>query len=213
MTPGQNLILTVFGRKGSGKTTLVKKIVAEFPRVLIVDTNGEYDDAVGIVFHNLDEALEYLTAVSNTNDAFSMAYVPLDMPKDGLDFLEVAFTVPGTLVVLDEAHMYCSSSTMPTPVQKLVRLGRHRSISQVYVAQRPASLPRDITAQSDVVVSFQQHEGRDLEYMGKLFGRSAEGLKTLAPYTVEVFGDVERAPFAVQKQMAKKGVAEQGSLF
>ncbi len=209
----ENLILTIFGMKGSGKSTLVKKILPEFPRVIVLDTNQEYERDVAVIFSDLLEAVDFLKGYAENDDPFSMAYVPDELPEDGITFLRMAATVPRSLVVVDEAHMYCSASVMPYPVQRLVRLGRHSEISQVYVAQRPAALPRDLTAQSDLVVSFRQHEGRDVAYMTGLFGRSAESLKTLSDYRVEVYGDTRKAPQAVLDARAKKAVDAQGNLF
>jgi hypothetical protein len=209
----QNLIVTLLGRKGSGKTTLAKDIIPEFPRVVILDTNGEYASVATVTFSTLEPALAYLVQRSKDDAPFVMAYTPDSTPQDGLDFLRVVFEVPRILVLVDEAHMYCKANQLPDEISKLVRLGRHREISQLYIAQRPASLPRDITAQSDVVASFQQHEGRDIEYMAKLFGQEAEGLKTLARYRVVIYGDRDRAPLAILQAEAKKPLTGQTSMF
>lgn len=213
----RNLVITVLGRKGSGKTTLVKKLLTEFARVVIVDTNREYTDEVAVVVSKLDDALAYLEDVAKRpkDEAFSVAYIPAEIPEDALDFLKVVFTLENVLVVVDEAHMYCSAHTAPQEILKLVRLGRHRELSQVYVSQRPSTIPRDVTAQSDLIVSFQQHEGRDIEYMARLYGREADSLKRLKPYTVEVFGTdqaMETLPVSIEKARGKKGVDGQLSL-
>lgn len=217
MTAKRNLIVTMLGKKGSGKTTLVKAMLDEFPRVLIVDTNREYADSVDVTFSELPEALDYLKNVARqpADQPFSAAYVPEDIPDDALDFLRVAYTLENFVLVLDEAHMYCRASVIPQPIMMLVRLGRHRAISQIYVSQRPSTIPRDMTAQSDLIVSFQQHEGRDIDYMTRLFGRDADSLKRLKPYTVEVFGTaeaLESLPLAVEKQRSKKAVDAQINL-
>jgi len=215
----ENVIVTVLGRKGMGKTTLVKELIREYPRVVVLDTNGEYGDAVAEQYGELGEAVHRLAEVApvESHSSFSIAYVPDQIPEDGLAFLSVAWEVTDCLVVVDEAAMYCASFVLPDEISKLVRLGRHRAISQVYVAQRAASLPRDITAQSDCVVSFQQHEGRDLEYMRQLFGERAEALRTIPKYKLMLFGDAEKAPLAALArgpvEPPQNRVDTQGKLF
>lgn len=54
-----------------------------------------------------------------------------------------------------------------------LQYGRHHSISNVLVARRPSELDRMATAQADVIISFRQHEPRDLEYIRAIGGQAA----------------------------------------
>lgn len=192
----QNLIAFFAGRKGSGKSTLVKECVAEFPRVVILDTMGEY----GKEEQTLESAIQGLLAVSDKRRFFYP--VRLVHPEDGLRVLRVVYDIPDSLVVVEETSFYCSPSYLPDEMARLVRYGRHRQISQFYVARRPAEIHRDLTAQSDIIVSFVQHEPADVEYLRKVMGPKAELLPRLPKYAVMVSGDIEKAPLAVLERIA-----------
>jgi len=181
-----NLIVTVMGMKGSGKTTLVRELVAERRKVLIIDTACDYSpkrDGV-TVFHEWEAGLR---ALAETPKLSRYRYALRGLPDECLDYLRVAFELPGVLVVLEEAPYYCSPAKLPAEVARLVLQGRHRSIDQVYVTQRPSLVHRNVTAQSDILVSFAQHEPRDLKYLEQVAGAEfAERVQGLRDFQVAV---------------------------
>ena len=192
-----NYVISVFGHKGSGKSTLVKELVAEHKRVIVFDTMGEYDDAI----EDYNTAVRELGRVQDAR-RFRVA-IRLPEDDDALDAMEVAYEVPRCLVVFEETSFYCSPSTMPTILKKFVRYGRHREISQVYVSRRPAEINRDLTAQSDLIVSFRQHEPNDVDYLRKLMGSQADKLPHLREYRIIASGDVDSAPLPILERLAK----------
>lgn len=216
-----NTIVTVFGRKGSGKSTLVRQIADEFPRVTVIDTLGEY----GVRTHTARNLVLPSTimpgwTVTQTKVQGGAAIVRLaKLPEfrlslraadtvDLLELLEVVYEVPDQLVIVEEASFYVSPSQLPPQISTLVRVGRHRRISQVYVARRPSELHRDLTAGSDLVVSFQQHEPRDVEYLVKLAGPEAASVKSLKRFKVWAYGDLSKAPLALLHRLPEKRLAE-----
>lgn len=198
--PNENVIIALFGTKGSGKSTLARAIVEESPRVVIVDMLGEYD--ADVVAVSVDQALAEMVSKEHAS-AFSLS-VRLSESDDYLDVLECAYHLTDTLLVIEEASFLCSAANFPPELSKLVRYGRHRRISQLYISRRPAEVARDVTAQADLLVTFRQREPRDLDYLyscapgarmsRREFGAYVEGLPD---YRCAVFGDIDVAPMAV----------------
>lgn len=207
----ENVIISIMGRKGSGKSTLVREIVnsGDFPRVFVLDTNGEYGVEDGFqVFHNVGAGARAMVRVRNKPE-FRLSLRDKDTGRL-IRLLEVAFEIPDTLVIIEETHFYASPSFLPEELSSLVRLGRHRAISQIYVSQRPSGLNRNLTSQSDFIVTFRQTEPRDILWLAQVAGGGAEDVRTLPDYKVRVWtmGDPEKMPLAiVQRIPAKKQLA------
>jgi DNA helicase HerA-like ATPase len=187
-----NTIASFFGRKGSGKTTLVKRCMREFRRVVTLDTLGEYDGEVCQGFEPCLVALE--RAEHRKRFALSLRCSALD---DMLDLLAVCYELRDALIVVEETSFYCTASTLPDELAQLVRYGRHRELSQFYVSRRPAEISRDLTAQSDVIVSFAQTEPRDLDYL-RAAGGDTELIRSLPKYRFAAWGpDMSKAAIPV----------------
>jgi len=203
-----NLISTVVGRKGMGKSFLTRKIVAEAPRAIILDTLGEYDGRGMDVVWGRDRSIRAMAAAAKKR-RYKLALRGLD-EDEMLDALEMVYEIPDSLVVVEEASMVCRASFLPREMAQLVRYGRHREISQLYIARRPSELPRDLTAQSDLVITLQQKEPRDILYLratgfdeGELIALSRLPDDKARGYIL-VHGDLAAAPLPVLEQLARQ---------
>jgi len=204
----QNRVQVIVGRKGSGKSTLVAEIMASEPRVICIDSMAEYDRLPGgrrmEVLEGTDACLDAIVEADERRSSFRLACRTLDVDEN-LDLLGVAYHCPGTMIVVEESSLYCSPQSFPREIAQLIRYGRHKQLDLVFVARRPAELHRDLTANADVLVTFQQQEPRDLEYLRAFYGDDVEDLPTLPPYHVRVFGDLSRASSPVLERIATQG--------
>lgn len=205
----QNLVLSIFGRKGSGKSTIVREIVVEHDRVYYLDSMGEADASSGFeVVHGMEACVSAIMGTRGKKK-FRLS-LRMDDTEELITLLdliyEVAETLPGCLVVVEETSFYCSPSFLPSEISKLVRYGRHRGIDQVYIARRPSEIHRDLTAQSDLIVTFAMHEPRDLAYLAQIAPtrEEAERVRNLPKWKVAAWGDMDRVPLAVLAQMHEK---------
>lgn len=189
MPGNKNLIVSVFGRKGSGKTELTHKMLREYPRVIAFDTVAQYGEDRGfIVVHGREAGARALERIEHKAE-FRIA-LRADETEDLLALMEVAYAFEDVLVVVDETPWYCTPQKLPRELSMLVRLGRHRRISQFYVAQRPSEIHRSITAQSDIIASFVQREQRDVQWLIDAGGGAdAEHVAELDKYKLIAFGD------------------------
>lgn len=198
-----NLITAVIGRKGSGKSTITREMIAERDRVVVVDTLAEYGSDCGCeVVDGYDACLDAL-ADSERRRKFKLALRCLDVDEN-LDLIGVCYEIPNHLVVIEEASMFASPSSLPPEIAQLIRYGRHRSIDQIYIARRPAELHRDVTANADLLITFQTQEPRDLLYLRGFYGDEALELSRLPLYEIKVFGDMSKAPRSVLYRLAEQ---------
>jgi len=195
-----NLIISNFGRKGSGKTTLSREIMAEHPRAVVIDSLGEYDEGFTVCNGKAD-CIEAIMSVRDEK-RFRLSLRVLD-PDENMELLELIFEVPKTLVVVEETSLYAKPTYLPEGIARLVRYGRHREIDQIYMSRRPSEIHRDLTAQSDIIVSFRQQEPRDIKYLRDFMGPEAETVRHLPEYKVFAWGELHRAPVAVVERLWK----------
>jgi DNA helicase HerA-like ATPase len=206
----ENIILAVFGRKGQGKTYLVRQIAQEWDRVVVIDTTGEYKEEDGYtVVYGVIECAHALVA-ADKQDRVRLS-LRTDNTDEAIDLLVIINAMSDLLVIVEEAHFYCSPSQLPDAVSKLVRLGRHRNLSSIWVAQRPAAVNRNVTSQADLIISFAQREPRDIAYLVQVGGQEGLAVQHLATYRrggppapiVVIGDDLSKAPLVVLERMRR----------
>lgn len=208
----ENFIVTVLGRKGSGKTTLAMAMLKEHNRVVALDTMGQYSprsrDDLCVTFNAAIAAL----ARTDARKKFVIS-VRLDDVEDYADILDLCYHVPRSLIVIEEASLFCSPFNLPTCLSRLIRYGRHREISLLFIARRPSELHRDVTAQSDAVVTFAQSEPRDLQYLSAYAGRDVtREVRSLPLYRCAAYMPVavsrSKLPLAVRASLARGSLVQ-----
>lgn len=201
----RNHVVTVTGRRGSGKSVLIaKRIVPTFPRVLTVDWTGEaretYPGAAEV--YGLDATIDALQAMHKGNRDLEtgapgewhliVVCDPSDVgtlcsmlaPRyDGGKTPALAAVVGGVCLECHEMDVIApvSGAGSAAQVADAIARGRHARLSFVCAAQRPAQVLRLLTSQSDSIYAFRAHEPRDLQWLrqagGELLAETARGLK------------------------------------
>lgn len=175
----KNLIVCIFGRKGSGKTNLARSVLLEQRRVLVVDSIGEYE---GCQIYNPEDLADYLNA--RGEGPFRVSY--RDKGLDGRE-MDVKFRmiqdVRRCWIGFEEAGKWIGPSSGFPEARWFPNYGRHNAISMLFVARRPTEISRDVTANADAVICFQFHEPRDLQYIREIGGDdAAERIAALGPH-------------------------------
>lgn len=188
-----NWVGSIFGQKGSGKSFLARQIAADEQRVLIIDNMGEYLEADVIEgFQNCVKAM----VQAEGRASFRLALRARSVEED-LKLLYLAEKMTHITIIVDETSKYVSASYLPPEFEQLIRYGRHKAINQLYMSRRPSEIHRELTAQSDFVVTFRQHENRDIQYLRGRFGDSAFKAANLGQYQVMVYGSDAKLPWPV----------------
>ena len=196
-----NYVLFIGGRKGSGKTYLAKEIAEGEDRCVSIDNLGQFDNMEVCTGY---EACARALVKAEKRKKFKLALRTNSVEED-IRLMGLVFLMQKVTLICDETSKYVSPSFMPEEIEQLVRYGRHQAINQVYMARRPAEINRELTAQADVIVTFRQHEPRDVKYLSDFMGPEAKQSKNLGNYKVMVWGDEEKAPLAVLERANEPG--------
>lgn len=169
----ENRVVAIFGRKGFGKSTRARSLVADLPRVIVFDPMRDYP--TGAVARSFGEAVDYLTRVRLGR--YRLVLRSLD-EQDELDLIALAVhgspehpLLPGATFLIDEADRLCSPNWMPPALHRAVNYGRHFGVSQIYVSRRPRRINRDITANADEIHVGATQEPADLSYLAEFITR------------------------------------------
>ncbi len=158
----QNRIIGIAGRKGSGKSTVARRILERSPRVFVFDGVSDHR-WVPNSFDDLDEADQFLIWAEG-QDYFAGRYIPeFNLEGDFEECCDLVWHQGDLLFGVEEVPMLCSASYLPPAFDRIVRLGRHRKISVLWTAQRMAEVARRLTAATDVFILFAHTEPRDLD--------------------------------------------------
>ena len=169
-----NLIIFIAGKKGSGKTSFAKKsVLPAFSRLLVIDSLSEYEN--GFIVNSIPDFINVVEANYN-KPFFTIIYRPLDEKE--AKFFEIVKELHDVSIVIEEADMYSNPYKQDKNFERLVRYGRHFSQDLIVISRRPAEISRNVTAQADIVLTFQQTERRDIDYF-KYYTDQAENLSKL----------------------------------
>jgi len=175
-----NEVIVIFGKRGSGKTTLAKKLLLGRKRLFIFDTLREYK--VGLVTDDIHRASEFL--LEHEHSIFRISYSPEIEDKRAFNYVcELIYTLKNVTFLIEEVDNYCSALMIPETFSKIIRYGRHQDISIIATSRRTAEVPRLLTSQATDFFIFSHHEPRDLDYFSHLFNpgisEKIRNLKTL----------------------------------
>lgn len=182
--------MAVFGLRASGKTTWVQRLLASRRRVLVLDPNDEYGCRRGWSrVEGPDEALAHLLRVKapDPSRVYRIACL-VEGVEDARAYLRIAWTLRRSWVVAEEVPEYASPGWAPPELRRLLRRGRHRGISVVATAQRPAEAPATLRSLADLIVAFRLAHPLDLEAVRPWLGEHAEELPRLGVGQFRYYG-------------------------
>lgn len=209
--------VAVFGRRGSGKSTLVKRQFVKGARRLIVfDPMGEYAREVrGVRGFTSLRALGCHVA-SRWSMGFKVAYTPGSDEIGALHRLsaflwEACEGYEGgrdrtkTTLIVEEANLGFPSTMLPPGrdgFRRLILQGRHRGVEIVGVTQRPAKVHPDFRSNCSRLYVFALADHVDVQAMTQIVGPAearAIRVQENHHYTVIEGGRIERGQNNVTK--------------
>lgn len=172
-------VVVVLGRRGSGKTTLVKSRLDAFSRVLIVDPEHEYTGEtytdLGALWADVRGASTFRAVYRPTRGVVS------DVEIAAVDILaQIALEVGNVLLVIDEADRYVVAGKNLSPYLRLcVDQGRHRGVGICAIARRPARLSKDLIENASALFLFHTHGAHSRAYLADIIEGDAADLSKL----------------------------------
>jgi len=165
-------IRLVIGKRGSGKSVLVKHMIRNERRLVIYDIMSEYTEAVTFDDTQKLWLVNFWRQVYKGN--FRIVYRPL-RPKDEIDWLAQAVYALGDLTfVVEEIDAVCTPFDMSPWMQAIIQRGRHMNIEMIGVTPAPFGIHRDLTRQAKDIFVFRTKEPRDIQYLRRLLGEAIE---------------------------------------
>jgi hypothetical protein len=181
--------LTLYGCRGSGKSTRAKTLLKEYPRVVAFDPMAEYAKDKSLGFRRADTIKDVRDLLkANWAKPFKISYVPsgdfvsrlhhlseliwhVQKPyDDGRDNRKI-------LLLIEEANMGYPNQKLPphlTGAQRLVLQGRHRGVEIMGITQRPALVSADFRGNVDEVYIFKQSQPLDIAAITGVIGKEHE---------------------------------------
>jgi len=171
------MIITIFGKKGSGKTTLSKEIMVNLGgRVVFLSPveNVNFENTEIWDIADIEEKMEKMKPgeilVIKLAEVEAMEIVAMQAIYDG----------EGFTIIIDEIERYKMSSELSS----LIHYSRHFKVNLVCNTRRYTDVPRLLTSQSDLLYVAQTHEPRDIQYLKDFMDpESVEAIKKLPQHT------------------------------
>lgn len=194
-------VICVIGRRGSGKTTLVKYYL--LPRLqpfIIYDSIGEYSD------------IENCSLVESESDLFDLlearANIRIVPGTGGGDLEKICYIlqkgVQNYHLFVDEFHvLYDHHMTFAADnpnFKKLVLLGRHKGLGVIISTQRPTDIPKYVLSQATVVYCFHVYHKQDVTFLSNIVNEAAI---TSTLNTYEFFEIQLGTPFSITRKKLK----------
>jgi len=168
----EKLITIVIGKRGSGKSFMVKHEIAGKRRLVVFDVMAEYKHGVCFEHEDLDALLTFWHA--HYKGAFRIIYRPAKA-KEEIEWISRGCYVLGDVtMVAEECDAFCSPSFIPEWFSYVVNRGRHKHIELYAVMPAPFGIHKDLKRQAKVARIFRLTEPGDIKYLKDIFGESIE---------------------------------------
>jgi len=173
----KNKIIGAIGPKGSGKTHSVAEYIRTLDRVAVFDLVHE----AGYISDNSEIYQGTLQQFGQSllRDNFCSIYRPTKYSIEGdlvvcpsfETIVKLCYLRGNMTLVIDEAHLLCTSRSCPPMLTISNLIGRHRQLSLVYVAQSFAAITRPLTRNTDEFWFWRIIEPVDLDGIRDRCGR------------------------------------------
>lgn len=174
----QTLRAFIAGSSGSGKSTAAWKFYLQlYPRRILLDFTGEWSANSDATVYSVQELSQKMRKLAPRGRWTISA--ALDGEDDIEELVDYLIPVPhlerspirqmgGAVMLVDEVDLIAPPHTARKEVRTLWRRSRHVGLSIVATTQRPESVSREVSAQSQQVLCLQLIEPAALEYMSKI---------------------------------------------
>lgn len=207
------MLITIFGKRGSGKTTFIRGQLEEMPGpVVVIDVLGNFKNEDFIETDKVSDAVamvyDYANNPKNSDGTpkEKIFVVTSQDPDMAVEYLGAAlWHVGGGTLVLDEVDMITYSKG--SVIDQIVRYGRNKNVGLITGCRRPAELHKNFTAGANKIYVYNTQEPNDIDYYERtILGTKAQNLRNMPEHT-GILIDYDR------KEICDFKVDENGKLF
>ncbi len=165
----QNVHVSIVGRKGSGKSTELRRIMESLPRIVLWDPMAEHSWCPNPM-KNIVRLREFFRWARGKERFGARFIAHSDLPGAFDGFANLVYQAGRLVVGVEEVPMISQPNWLPDGFDRLVRLGRHRGIDLVWTAQRMSEVARRLTAATDIFILYAHREPRDVSAIAERCG-------------------------------------------
>lgn len=165
-------ITLIFGKRGSGKSYLAKKLIENEHRIVIFDVMSEYTDGVLFGTEDFEKFIEFWRKVYHRN--FRLIYRPIRPVEEVEQIGELVYSLGDCSFLCEEIDCVCSTNKISDNFAAIIQRGRHKNITLIGITQRPFGINRLLTSQAKEIYVFNSNEPRDREYLRILLGQDID---------------------------------------
>lgn len=161
-----------FGKTGTGKTTLIRRILSTANRWVILDPKHEFPADAPIVSHFNKKLPRQIIRVAPSKTELSEWYDAIDEVWDD----------GNRILVIDEGTLINPSTTRISPsLGKAIRTGRSRNLGVWFASQRPKDIPSAVFTEAEHFFLFRLTWKKDREkvltFTSDILGQAHESLR------------------------------------
>jgi hypothetical protein len=178
--------ICIFGRTGTGKSTLIKgdkklgieSLLNSYNNYVIWDYQGEYLKGFGDVytdFNTFVDGIKY--CLKNKKPIKKVVYFNVNLFDK---VCEVMHHVKDCVFVVEEVDAVTTPTYAPPNCDNLNRSSRHWDLSLIWLSQRPRKVYRNLTSNANKIIVFSINEPGDIQYLKDYAGIDPEEIQKLS---------------------------------
>ncbi len=177
MQLGPTDVTIIFGMRGSGKSTLSRKLSSAYPRRVVIDPLAEWSE-VDVHYRVVRGYAEFARVFAEVvfSDRFTLVcqFDPETSDEDqSAEFDSILRSLyytgretgMGCCLVIEEVHNFATPYAIQHWLRQIVLTGRHAHLAVIASTQRPASVNKALVSQAAHVFTGQLFEQRDVKYL------------------------------------------------
>jgi hypothetical protein len=198
MKISQGNVISIIGKRGSGKTLLtqsiVEKLAVSYP-VFVFDMVHNWHKKKYRIFKTISihempkngihvyQEFQNSQFAQFTQEFYSRVALLNDPARISYPFF----------MVFDEIYLHVTNSNLDSPdneaFKRLIILARNYGVGLIFTAQRPAILSKTILTASDFIYSFKLHHALDVKALQDCF--DAVELMGLQPFHYAIYNNLD----------------------
>lgn len=179
--------ITILGKRGSGKSTLAWEFAKLHPRLVVFDITNEHpDENFDYVVEDFETFCETILKTERSSSFRILFRFSVESDDQDAEFdhaLRILYYRGNHAILIEEVWTYSKRGYLPKWLRHCYLTGRHRNLSMIVTSQRPASVHKDIMAQTSQFFSGTMFESNDVRYLSEFLGKeTAESLRALPQF-------------------------------
>lgn len=177
----ENQNICIFGMRGSGKSTLGRRIQEFYKNVFVFDTLNEYDESDGIILNNYDEFSNFVIETSEKNNIKAIIRFSFEDSSNQVlfdEFIKLLYHRENVTIMIEEVQNFATVHRIPPYLKQASLTGRHKNVNFITTTQRIAEIHKSLLSQAHHIFSGYTDSPRDKQTL-KEYGFNIEKIEYL----------------------------------